>query len=442
MRHTQFEQRHPCAPCGRGWRRWLLAAACLACLRPAAAAGENWPQWRGPRLDGVSHETGIATHWSRTENVAWRLPLPGPAGATPVVWGNRIFLTTVDGDQLDLLCVSTDGKLLWQRNIARGNKNVRGDEGNSASPSPSTDGQCVWTFMGTGDLACFQVDGKKVWQFNLQERYGRFQIQFGMTSTPVLDGDHLYLQLIHGDGDAATREAVVVCLDKRTGDQVWRHDRQSDARDECEHSYASPTIYRDSQRAFLVTHGANYVMGHSLKTGDELWRCGGLNPPSTYNPALRFIASPVAAEGLVVAPTAKGGPVVAIEATARGDVTGTEAVRWRMDRDTPDVPSPLIADGLVYLCRENGILICVDARTGKVVYYRRTLAQRHRASPILVDGNVYLTARNGTVTVIRAGRKFEIVSQNALDEPISSSPVVSDGVLYLRSFDALYAIRP
>jgi outer membrane protein assembly factor BamB len=420
--------------------RCILALAVCASLCPVVSA-ENWPQWRGPRLDGVSKEKGIPHAWNKTENVAWRLALPGPGGSTPVVWDDRIFLTTVDGDDLQLWCVGVDGKPMWKRSISKGNYIVRGGEGNSASPSPSTDGKHVWAMMTDGKLTCFTVDGEEVWKVDLQERYGDFQIQFGMTSTPVLDGDRLYLQLIHGEGDPNTREAIVVALDKNTGKEVWKQPRPSDASAECEHSYASPTIYRDGEREFLISHGADYVIGHRLEDGAEIWRSGGLNPESRYNPTLRFVATPVAAEGLIVVPSAKKGPVLGLKPDLKGDVTGDEsAFYWRRTGDTPDVPSPLVVDGLVYLYREDGIVICMDAKTGEEIYKERTVGGVHRASPLYADGKIFLAARVGVVTVIKAGRKFEILASNDMGEEIASSPIVANGRLYLRTFDALYAI--
>lgn len=414
----------------------LLSAALVT-----QALADNWPQWRGPNLDGVSREKDLPVQWSKTENVLWRLPLPGPAGATPVVWGDRLYLTSVDGDQLVLLCVSTDGKELWRRVVGTGNRDVRGDEGNSASPSPSTDGKHVWAFMANGLLACYTVDGEEVWKLNLQDRYGKFNIAFGMTATPVLDNGRLYVQLIHGEGNPETREAVVVCLNATDGKEIWKVDRPSDARDECEHSYASPVIYRDKEREFLLTHGADYVVAHSLEDGKELWRCGDLNPKGKYNPTLRFVASPVCAEGLIVVPTAKGGPVVCIKPDAKGDITDNEAAfYWKRPRDTPDVPSPLIVDGLVYFCRENGVVICLDGKTGSQHYEKPTIRDRHRASPVYADGKIYTAARNGNIAVLKAGPEFELLSTNDMEESISSSLVIANGRIYVRTFDALYAI--
>jgi outer membrane protein assembly factor BamB len=417
-----------------------LLLLALSTMTPVAHA-ENWPQWRGPRLDNVSQETGAPVKWSKTENVVWRTPMPGPAGATPVFWGDRIFLTSARGEDLLLLALDTKGKILWEQVMATGNKDVRGDEGNSAAPSPATDGKHVWAMMATGVIGCYDFAGKEVWKFNLPDRYGRFSIAFGLTSTPILDGDRLYVQLIHGEGNAKTREAVVVCLDKATGKEIWKVDRPSDAHSECEHSYASPTLYRDGQREYLITHGADFVVAHRLSDGVEVWRCGGLNPKVGYNPTLRFVASPAAADGLIVVPSAKGGPVLGISPEAKGDITETTGAHvWTRAKDTPDVPTPLIHDGLVYLCRENGNLLCLDAKTGEEIYYEPTHRQRHRASPVYADGKIYCTARDGVTHVIKAGRKFEILAKNEIGESIAATPVFYGGKLYLRSYEALYCI--
>jgi outer membrane protein assembly factor BamB len=415
----------------------LLTLLALHAAAPARAPAENWPQWRGVRQDGISRETDLPVSWSKTQNVAWRLALPGPAGSTPVIWNDQIYLTSAEGDnQLVLMAVRTDGKPLWKHVMADQNRNVRNDEGNSASPSPSTDGKHVWAMMGTGDIGCFTTAGQSVWSFNLQERYGKFQIMFGMTSTPVLDGDRLYLQLLHSGGP------IVLALDKATGDEIWKQTRPSDARAECEHSYASPVLYRDGKLELLLTHGCDYIVAHRLSDGQEIWRCGGLNPKAKYNPTLRFVASPVAVPGLIVVPSAKNGPVLGLDPASSGDITDTsQGHLWTREHNTPDVPSPLVVDGLVYLCREDGTLICMDAKTGNEYYTRRTHADRHRASPVYGDAKIYLTARDGTITVVKPGKEFEVLATNVMEESISSSPVISGGRIYLRTFDALYAIE-
>jgi len=417
----------------------LSFSVCLLILSLADLVhAENWPQWRGPGGDGVSKETNLPTHWSSTENIAWSLPLPGMGGSTPIVWGQHIFLTSADAqDNLWLLCISTVGKELWRRKL--GNDRFRHrmrQEGNGASPSPSTDGKHVWAFVGSGDFACFDFDGKEIWKFNAQERYGKFQIQYGMHTTPLLYGDRLYLQLLHSGG------ARVIALDKNSGETVWQVERKSDAVAECEQSYASPCIWRNGLQAYLITHGCDYAIAHRLEDGAEIWRLGDLNPKDHYNRTLRFVASPVAVADLIVVPTAKNGPVVGVKPSASGMIrAGSPGEQWRRSNNTPDVPSPLVHDGLVYLCRENGVLICLDAKTGKELYMESLHKQRYRASPVYADGKIYLTARDGVVSVVKAGPQFELLAVNHMNDDISASPAIADGRIYLRGFKALYALQ-
>ncbi len=395
---------------------------------------ENWHQWRGANNDGISNETDAPIQWSQTENVRWRLPLPGKGASTPAVWNDKIFLTCADGTELVLMCINTDGEELWKRTLAEGNRTKRGDEVNYAAPSPTTDGEHIWAFLGTGDLVCYDFEGNSIWHTNIEERYGNFRLGFLMSMTPLLYKDRLYLQLIHSNA------WLVLALDKKTGEEIWKHDRKSDARAECEHAYTSPILYKDSEREFLIVHGADYVTAHSLDDGSEIWRCGGLNAKQGYNTSFRLVASPVATEGLIVVPSAKNGPVLGLDPSGQGDITESEWQIWKLARGTPDVPSPLIHDGLVYLCRENGVLICLDAKTGEKLYEERTHNHRHRSSPIYANGHIYLTARDGVVNVIKAGREFDIIATNMIGEAVAASPVIADGTLYLRSYNALYAI--
>ncbi len=435
--------------------RWIasLTVACtLVGSMLGSARGENWPQWRGPRGDGISKEKGLPATWSKSKNVAWRTPLPGRAGATPCGWDDRIYLTSNEGDDLVLLCVAArDGKVLWKRKVTGGNEDARSGEGNSASPSPSTDGKHVWVFFSTGVLACYSRDGDEVWKFDVADRFGRIDIQFGMTSTPVLDGDAIYLQLIHGAMklDDQSRTGKVVKLDKATGRTIWAVDRVTDAQFECKQSYASPVLYRHDGREFLVVHGADCTTGHALDDGRELWRFGGLNGPTSTNPkandnTFRFVASPAVAPGTIVIPTAKGGPTVAIRVgdELRGDCSGKAAVvRW-VNPLTPDVSIPLVADGLVYLLHKDGKLQCVDLETGKDVYLQRTHTGQHRTSPLLVEGRIYFGSNDGWVSAVKAGREFELLDSIDLGgESVTASLFTANGTLYVRSYEALYAIR-
>jgi outer membrane protein assembly factor BamB len=357
-------------------------------------------------------------------------------GSTPIVWDKRIFLTSQDGKDLVLLCISTDGRHLWKRNLGTGGKRFRRDEGNEASASPSTDGTHVYAFVGTGDFACFDFKGNEVWKFNAQERYGAFQIMHGLHTTPLLYGERLYLSLLHAGG------MWVIALDKGTGKEVWKVARSTDGRGEGEHSYASPCLWHNGKDAYLVVHGCDYTTAHRLNDGGEIWRLGDLNPKTRYDATLRFVASPVAVSDLIVVPTAKSGPVIGVKPEAKGMITiGSPFEQWRRPRDTPDVPSPLVHDGLVYLDRENGMLICMDAKTGREYYHERIHSTRYRASPVYADGKIYVTARDGTFSVVKAGPKFELLATNRLPDTFTASPAISAGRIYLRGFEALYAIH-
>ncbi len=418
-------------------------SACLIATVSVAVAQADWPHWRGPSTSGVAVASGLPVAWSPEENVIWRRPLPGPAGSTPVLAGERLFLTTPDGAEL-LLCAfdATSGEPLWRRTVSTGEAEFRGDEGNLASPSPATEGRRVVAVMGNGDMACYTVAGDPVWRLSLSERLTQLDIAFGYSSSPIVRDGRVYVQWVHGDGDPATHEARVACFDLETGDTLWSVGRETEARKECEHSYASPIVAGEGADAVLVTHGADAAVAYDLANGAELWRLAGLNSHASYHPTLRFVASPAAGEGLVVVPTAKKGLVVGVRLGGEGDLTGGDHVAWSLPQATPDVPSPIVAEGLVYLCSENGNLTCIDAATGEQIYRKRTVGDRHRASPLLADGKLYLTSRGGVVTVVRAGRDFEVLAKNDLGEAISSSPAPHNGRLYLRTFEALYAIGP
>jgi outer membrane protein assembly factor BamB len=417
-------------------RRILLACSFLLAAAGLAIAG-NWPQWRGPANDGICQETGLPTEWDESKNSAWKLKMPGMAGSTPAIWGERIFLTSEDGDDLVLMCVDTGGKQLWKTKLGNGQRQrfMRG-EGNNASPSPSTDGKHVWAYVGSGDLGCYDFEGKPVWKFNVQDRYGKFRIQHGMHTTPLLDGDRLYMQLIHSNAQ------YVIALDKATGKEVWKVTRKSDGYAENEHSYASPIIWRKGQDAYLITHGNDYAIAHRLDNGNEIWRVGGLNPRDRYRRDLRFVASPVATPELIVIPSAKDHGVVGLRPDAQDLVMpDSKYEQWRLSRGTPDVPSPLVYDGLVYLCRESGgLLICLDAKTGKERYSERIHSAIYRASPLAAEGKIYLTARDGFFTVVKAGPTFERIAENRLPDMFTASPAVSNGRIYLRGWKTLYAI--
>lgn len=422
------------------------------------ARAADWTQWRGAKSDGVSEEQGIASTWDSEKNVLWKAPMPGQGGSTPVVWKNNIFVTSADGDKLVLISINkSTGAENWKVQVTDQNEKARAGEGNSASASPCTDGKHVWVFFCRGErfvsgiLACYDFDGNEVWKTDIADRFGKLDIQFGLSSTPVLDGDHLYLQIIHGAmvrGDTS-RTGKVVKLDKMTGETIWAVDRETDALFENKHSYASPFMYDDGKLKFLVAHGADCTTAHDLATGKEIWRFSNLNGPTKINQGkfdftFRFVASPCVGDGIIIIPTCKRGPTVAlkVDASLKGDISeDSDAIMWTLPV-TPDVSIPLIKGDLVYLLHKSGQLRVVERDSGKEVYYNRTESSQHRSSPVYADGRVYFFAKNGVCTVVKAGRKFEIISSNEMgNTDITASPAVSDGLLFIRTFDDLYAIK-
>ncbi len=422
--------------------RALAIFVFLSLTTPVLA--ENWPHWRGPRFDGTSEATGLPTQWDQKKNVHWRLPLPGDSAATPIVWGDRIFLTSTVKDSSDLLVMAVDstGEIVWKHSVSQGAFDFSGGmaqfktETSPASPSPVTDGKNLWVLFGTGTLASFDFDGNQAWSTNLEERYGKFSMYFGLSSSPFVAGNRLFLQVLN------TNSQLMLALDKTTGKEIWKHERSTDAREECLHSYTSPQVVTSGARELLLVHGADYLSGHRTADGTELWRHGALNPEESYNPSLRLVATPVYTGGLLIVPSAKRGPVFALDPTgAKGDITGdAKHTRWSLDRGTPDVPSPLIHDGVVYLSGEKGRLTTLDATTGEILYAERVHSAPHRGSPLYADGKVFLIASDGTLSVVKAGRTYELLAKNTVDERLAASLAVANGTLYLRSYEALYAI--
>ena len=279
----------------------VMLISCLSGFFMSAVA-ENWPAWRGADHNGISSESNLPLQWSPDTNIKWRFELAGPAPSTPVIYGDHIFLTSTKGSQFTLMALGTDGKLRWEETVGDGNRDIRQGESNTAAPSPVTDGKHVWAFFADGSLVCMTVDGKRKWRTNLAKRYATFDTYHGMATSPLLDGDILYFQLLHSGAQ------VVLALDKSNGDEIWKHQRDTDARQESMHSYASPIMYRHGDREFLVTHGADYTVAHSLKDGSELWRSGGFQKADQYNGFFRFVSTPVASADLIVAPSAKERP--------------------------------------------------------------------------------------------------------------------------------------
>ena len=414
----------------------LLAIALLLAVpaAPGVAEAENWPAWRGPTADGVSTETHLPVEWDTERNVAWRRPMPAWSGSTPIVWGDRIFLNVaVDEDNIELWCLDRDtGQPLWTRHLGDGNRRLR--KQNMSSPSPVTDGERIWVMTGTGILKAFDRDGDELWARDIPASYGPFGLNWGYASSPLLHGDALYVQVLHGM--RTDDPSYVLRIDRDTGETVWRVERPTDAVRESPDSYTTPALLEYDGGTEIVITGGDAVTGHDPETGRELWRADGLNP--TRQRDYRIVASPLVRDGLIYAPT-RVRPLLALRPGGRGDVLDSHVV-WSTD-DGPDVPTPVTDGKYFYVVNDRGIVFVLDAKTGEPVYGPERIRRgTYSASPVLADGRIYVTNEDGVTTVLRAGPEFEILAENDLDDYCLSSPAVSEGQIFIRTTGHLYAI--
>lgn len=410
----------------------LLLPALVAIATPATA---DWPHWRGPERTGVSPETDLPLTWSREENVVWKLPLPGLAGATPVVWGERLYVAVADGENLALWGVDAgSGEVAWKRHLGGGNESSR--KGNRASPSPVVDADGVWALTGTGVLAGFDHDGKELWKRDLQAEFGKFGILHGYSSSPLLHDGRLYVQVLHGF--YTDDPSYVLALDKTSGRTLWRVERPTDAPREAPDAYTTPALLVRAGKAEIVVSGADYVTGHDAATGAELWRVPGLNPSD--NPMQRVVASPIVVGDMIYAPS-RVRPLLALRASGPSG-TPPELV-WSTERG-PDVPTPAIDGESLYILTDRGVVWRLAAATGEVVWGpERVRPSVYSASPVVADGRVYVTDEEGATSVIAAGGNFEILAENEVGEYTLSSLAIADGRIFLRTADHLFCIgRP
>jgi outer membrane protein assembly factor BamB len=411
----------------------------LLCVLLAFAAAENWPSWRGPSGNGISAETNLPLHWSQTDNVAWKLAMPAFSGSTPVIWGSRVFLNVADDLRsrdavtLHLWCVERkSGTVLWQRPLGGGNHQQQ--KQNMSSPSPVTDGTRVWAMTGTGVIKSFDFDGRELWARDIQADYGRFGLNWGYGSSPLLYGDSLYVQVLHG---MKTRDpSYLLRIDKATGKTIWRIERPTKARVESPDAYTTPALLQYGAATEVVVTGGDVVTGHDPISGKELWRAEGLNPTNDAN--YRIVASPVTFGDLIIAPTRER-PMLALKAGGRGDVTKSQLL-WTFGSG-PDVPTPVTDGTYVYVVNDRGIMFCLDARTGRELYGRQRLRPgTYSASPVLADGRIYVVNEDGLTSVVKSGPAFQLLAENELDDYTLSSPAISSGQIFLRTTKFLWAI--
>ncbi len=412
--------------------RFILSILTIV-LAAAPLAAENWPQWRGPLLNGVSAETNLPVKWSVTEQVAWKIPLPERSGATPIVWGDYIFLNVGEGADLSLWALDRNkGAVRWKRPLSGGNRRMQ--KQNLSSPSPVTDGRSVWVMTGTGFLKAFDFAGKEIWSRDIQKDYGQFGLMWGYASSPLLFEDSLYVQVLHGM--TTDDPSYLLRIDKATGKTTWRVERPSPARFESPDAYTTPALLRHGGATEIVITGGDVVTGHDPATGREVWRANGLNPSNEGN--YRVVSSPVVHGDLLFAPSRER-PLLALKPGGRGDVSASH-VLWSFNNG-PDVPSPITDGTYLYSINDRGIMYCLDAKTGKTVYGPVRLRNAaYSGSPVIADGKIYITDEDGVTSVLQTGPKFVVLAENDLADYTLSSPAVSDGQIFIRNAAFLYAI--
>jgi outer membrane protein assembly factor BamB len=411
----------------------------FVCLAGASLAAGNWPQWRGPYMNGVSDAQGLPLKWSAEtgENIAWKLPMPSRSGATPIIWNNHIFLNVATAERegnVELWAVErSTGAIMWKRPLSGGNHMER--KQNMSTPSPVTDGTAVWVMTGTGILKAFDFSGAELWTRDIQKDYGRFGLNWGYASSPLLHRDALYVQVLHGM--KTDDPSYVMRIDAKSGKTLWKVDRPTDAIQESPDAYTTPALLEYSGKTEIVITGGDVVTGHDPATGKELWRSKGLNPDNI--PSYRIVSSPLVAAGLVIAPT-RVKPMLAIKPGGSGDVTTTHRA-WSFDRG-PDVPSPVSDGKLLYSVDDRGVVHALDVKTGTIVYGPERLKNdSYSASPVLADGRIYVTSENtGVTSVFAAGPKFQVLAENPLNDYCLSSPAIVDGQLFIRTTQFLWAI--
>lgn len=447
----------------------VVSLASLVCsTSPALAqndeASRNWPQWRGPTSDGVAAHANPPVKWSETENVKWKVAIPGRASASPIVWGDRVFVVsavrtdrTGDAKKVEapadpkqpqrstrpgggggkrgespteihefvLLCLDRDsGKILWQKKAAEAVPHEGVHSTNTyASGSPITDGKHIYAWFGSFGIHCFDFEGDLKWQRDLGDM--RTRNAFGEGGSPALHGDTLVVPFDH-EGDS-----FIAALDAKTGEIRWKKDRDEPT------TWGTPLIVAHEGKTQVIMNGTRRVRSYDLSNGELLWSCGG----QATNP----IATPVALDGVVYCMTGyQGYAVFAIPLSARGDITGSDKIVWSKTDAGPYIASPLLYKGLLYYTKSrDALLLIADAKTGKPLIEPTRLEALNvlYASPVGAADRVYYTSRDGTTLVLKHGSEVKILATNKLDEGIDASPALVGKQMFIKGERHLYCIE-
>lgn len=441
----------------------MVALACLGVGTGLVWAEDgNWPTFRGRHAAGVAEGQGLPLEWdgAKGTNIAWKSRIPGLAHSSPVVWGERVFVTTAvssagkasfrpglygagtaseDRSVQQWKVISLDkrtGKILWERTAYEGTpKEKRHIKGTYANATPATDGRYVVAFFGSQGLYAFTVEGKPVWSRDLGHldvgAYDAPDYEWGTASSPVIYKDLVIVQC------DTQKEDFVLAVDIRTGQTVWRAEREELP------SWGTPTVYPGKRRTEIVTNASNYIRSYDAETGRELWRLGPTSQITAPTPVFQ-------GELIVVASGRRPGkPIHVIRAGAKGDIslaagqTSNEHVVWSQNGAGPYMPTPLIYGDYLYVLENQGIFACFELRTGKQIYKERIPhhGSGFSGSPVAADGRIYLPSEDGDIFVVRAGPRFEVLATNAMGELVMSTPALSEGTMLVRAEGHLFAIR-
>ncbi len=438
-------------------RTSILIFACLLlvilCPSDSAFAGD-WPHWRGPYFNGSTNEKNLPSNWSQTENIAWSVDLAGCSAATPIIRGDRVFLSGVDKarDMLLAMCFDrTNGKVLWQHDVAKGISHDR--RSTYAAGSPVTDGKLVVFLYGNGELICFEVNGRRKWARNIQDDYGPFAFLWTYGGSPTLVDGRLYMQVlqrdvpVHGRGlKDKKNESYLLAIAPDTGKTLWRQIRPSKARKESREAFSTPLPFSFDGKQQLLIVGGDALTGHDLETGRELWRWGTWNPRRITH--WRLVPSSVAGDGIVLVCAPKNAPIYAIRPGGTG-LLDDSAIAW-VSRDvrevSSDVPTPAFFDGDFFVLSDlRKCLSRVEPRTGKVKWTIQTPGRaKYEASPLAADGKVYLINHSGEAAVIDAANG-DVLRVIPMDKPsgrevVRASISAAHGQLFIRTTRRLYCV--
>jgi outer membrane protein assembly factor BamB len=404
-------------------RLLLLVFLFALAFAPTLAQSGDWLVWRGPKGDGIVTDPAVPKKWSATENVAWKVAVPGLGHSSPVVSNGRVFLTSFIPDTNDrvLLCFDrADGKLLWRKTVLTSAAEKMHKNNTPASSTAAYDGTHVWvTFLDDTKITvtCFDFAGKQVWS----KAFDGFVSPHGFCGTPVLFDN---LVIVNGDSDG---DAFVAALDKKTGETKWKTERPNRTR-----SFSTPMFIEAKGQPQMVLAGSKSVAAFEPKTGKQLWVVDSNTD--------KFVATVAYTQGIVCATgTSPANTLVGIDPTGNGNVTKTH-VKWSDTKIAAYVPSPLGFDKFFFVLSDTGVATLLEAKTGKKLWSERVGSRLHHASPLLINGLIYCLADEGTTYILSASEEFEVVGKNSLGEECHATPAVSDGQLFIRSTTNLWCI--